>query len=37
MQEDKKVAYTYRQLKPYEKNYHAHDLELTVVIFVLKI
>ena len=25
------------QLKLYEENYPAHDLELTVVIFVLKI
>ena len=37
MQEDKVVAYTSRQLKPYEKNYHTHDLELTVVVFALKI
>ena len=26
-----------RQLKPYERNYLTHDLELAVVIFALKI
>jgi len=37
MQEDKVVAYVSRQLKPYEKNYPTHDLELTAVVFELKI
>jgi len=37
MQEDKVVAYASRQLKPYEKNYPTHDLELAAVVFALKI
>ena len=37
MQEDKVVAYASQQLKPYEKNYPTHDLELAVVVFALKI
>ena len=37
MQEGKVVAYASRQLKPHEKNYPTHDLELAVIIFVLKI
>jgi len=37
MQEDKVTAYASRQLKPYEKNYTTHDLELAVVVFALKI
>ena len=37
MQEDKVVAYASRQLKPYERNYPTHDLELAVVVFTLKI
>jgi len=37
MQEDKVVAYASRQLKPYEKNYPTHDLELTAIVFALKI
>ena len=37
MQEDKVVAYASRQLKPYEKNYPTHDLELVAVVFALKI
>jgi len=37
IQADKVVAYTSRQLKPYEKNYLAHDLELAAVVFALKI
>jgi len=36
MQEDKVVAYAFRQLKPYEINYPTHDLEL-LVAFALKI
>ena len=37
MQDGKVVAYASRQLKPYEKNYPTHDLELAVVVFTLKI
>ncbi|GKV02736.1 hypothetical protein SLEP1_g15133 [Rubroshorea leprosula] len=37
MQKDRVIAYTSRQLKPYEENYPTHDLELAVVIFALKI
>ena len=31
------IAYAFRQLKPQEKNYPMHDLELASVIFGLKI
>ena len=31
------MAYASRQLKPHEKNYPIHDLELVVVAFALKI
>ena len=31
------VAYASRQLKPHEKNYPMHDLELAVIVFALKI
>ena len=31
------IAYTSRQLKPHEKDYLMHDLELAAVIFALKI
>ena len=31
------VAYSSRQLKPHEKNYPTHDLELVVIVFALKI
>ena len=37
MQEGKVVAYASRQLKPHEKNYLTHDLELAVIVFALKI
>ena len=37
MQEGRVIAYGSRQLKPYERNYSTHDLELAVVIFGLKI
>ncbi|KAG8485768.1 hypothetical protein CXB51_019099 [Gossypium anomalum] len=37
MQEGKVVAYTSRQLKPHEKNYPTHDLELAAIVFALKI
>ena len=35
MQEKKVVAYTCRQLKPNEKNYPTHDLELAAVVHAL--
>ena len=31
------IAYGSRQLKPYEKNYPTHDLELAAVVFALKL
>ena len=37
MQHGKVVAYASRQLKPYERNYPTHDLELAAMIFALKI
>ena len=37
MQEGKVVAYTSRRLKPHEKNYPTHDLELAAIVFALKI
>ena len=37
MQEGKVVAYASRQLKPHEKNYSTHDLELAAIVFALKI
>lgn len=37
MQNGKMIAYGLRQLKSYELSYPTHDLELAVVIFVLKI
>jgi len=37
MQEGKVVAYASRQLRPHEKNYPTHDLELAAIIFALKI
>ena len=36
MQEGKVVAYASRQLKPHEKNYPTHDLELATIVFALK-
>ncbi|KAA3453463.1 DNA/RNA polymerases superfamily protein [Gossypium australe] len=35
--EGKIVAYASRQLKPHEKNYPTHDLELAAIVFALKI
>jgi len=35
MQEKKVVAYTSRQLKPNERNYPTHDLELAAVVHAL--
>ena len=37
MQNERVIVYASRQLKDYEKNYPTHDLELTGVIFALKI
>ena len=37
MQNSRVVAYASRQLKKNEHNYPTHDLEMTVVIFALKI
>ena len=37
MQEGKVVVYALRQLKPHEKNYPTHDLELVAIVFALKI
>ena len=37
MQEGKVVAYASKQLKPHEKNYPTHDLELVAIVFALKI
>ena len=37
MQNGKVIAYASRQLRPHEKNYPNHDLELATVVFALKI
>ncbi|RVW81021.1 Transposon Tf2-12 polyprotein [Vitis vinifera] len=37
LQHGRVVAYASRQLKPYERNYPTHDLELAAVVFALKI
>ena len=37
MQDGKVVAYASRHLKPHEKNYPTHELELAAVVFALKI
>ncbi|KAA3487037.1 DNA/RNA polymerases superfamily protein [Gossypium australe] len=37
MQEGKFIAYTSRKLKPHEKNYLTHNLELAAIMFALKI
>ncbi|KAL5764427.1 hypothetical protein ACOSQ2_017021 [Xanthoceras sorbifolium] len=37
MQEGKVVAYASRQLKTHEQNYPTHDLELTAIVFALRI
>ena len=37
MKNGKVVVYVSRQLKAHEENYPTHDLEMTVVIFALKI
>ena len=37
MQSRRVVAYGFRQLKNHEQNYPTHDMELTVVVFALRI
>ena len=37
IQNGKVIAYASRQLRPHEKNYPTHDLELAAVVFALKI
>ena len=37
MQNDRVIAYAFRQLKMHEDNYPTHDLELVAVVFALKI
>jgi hypothetical protein len=37
MQENRVISYASRALRPHEKNYPTHDLELAVVIHALKI
>jgi hypothetical protein len=37
MQHGKVIAYASRQLKTHEVNYPVHDLELVVIVFVLRI
>jgi hypothetical protein len=37
MQENRVIVYALRALRPHEKNYPTHDLELTAVVHALKI
>jgi len=37
MQDRNVIAYTLCQLKPHERNYPTHDLELAAIVFALKI
>ena len=37
MQNGKVIAYAFRQLNEYEKNYPMHDLELAAVVHALKL
>ena len=37
MQNERDISYTSRQLRPHEKNYPTHDLELAAVVFAFKI
>ena len=36
MQNGRVISYISRQLKPHERNYPTHDLELAAVVFALK-
>nr|GEY92270.1 reverse transcriptase domain-containing protein [Tanacetum cinerariifolium] len=36
MQQEKVIAYAYRQLRTHEENYTTHDLELVAVVFALR-
>nr|GEU87434.1 putative reverse transcriptase domain-containing protein [Tanacetum cinerariifolium] len=37
MQQEKVIAYTFRQLRTHEENYMTHDLELGAVVFALRL
>ena len=37
MQDGKVIAYGSRQLKPHEKNYPTHNLDLAAIVFTLKL
>jgi len=37
MQRGRVISFASRQLKPYERNYPTHDLELAAIIFALKV
>ncbi len=37
MQDQNFIAYASHQLKPHERNYSTHDLELATIVFALKI
>lgn len=37
MQNRQVMTYAFRQLKVHERNYPTHDLELSFVVFVIKI
>ena len=37
MQNDRVIAYAFRQLNKHEENYPTHDLELAAVVFAMKI
>ena len=37
MQRGRVISFASRQLKPHERNYPTHDLELAAVIFALKV
>ncbi|XP_049397331.1 uncharacterized protein LOC125861487 [Solanum stenotomum] len=37
MQHERVIAYASRQLRPHERNYPTHDLELAAIVFALKI
>lgn len=37
MQSQKDVSYASRQLRPHERRYPTHDLELAAIVFALKV